>query len=159
MLAPAKTMDDMHQVVLNSTVDGVLAVIFAVLIIVVVADASRVWVRAIRAREPLATAEAPHVRSRIVAPSGLWPNAAERALARAAAPGAAGGGRHVTPVRAALRRACLRYLREVAGENAYDRYLEHRRREHPGEPLLDRRAFERRRAERAREEPTGALLR
>ncbi|MDX6554849.1 MAG: carbon starvation protein [Miltoncostaeaceae bacterium] len=86
VLAPAKTMDDMHQVVLNSTVDGVLAVVFAVLIIVVVADAARIWVRALRSHAPLATAEAPHVRSRIVAPSGLWPNAAERALARAGAP-------------------------------------------------------------------------
>jgi carbon starvation protein len=91
VLAPAKTMDDMHQVVLNSTVDGVLAVVFAVLIVVVVADAARVWVRAIRARAPLATAEAPHVRSRIVAPAGLWPTAAERALARAAAPAPSGG--------------------------------------------------------------------
>jgi carbon starvation protein len=91
VLAPAKTLDDMHQVVLNSTVDGVLAVVFAVLIVVVVADAARVWVRAIRARAPLATAEAPHVRSRIVAPAGLWPTAAERALARAAAPAPSGG--------------------------------------------------------------------
>jgi uncharacterized short protein YbdD (DUF466 family) len=24
------------------------------------------------------------------------------------------------------------YLREVSGESAYDRYVEHRRREHPG---------------------------
>jgi carbon starvation protein len=88
VLAPAKTLDDMHQVVVNSTVDGVLSVIFAALIIIVVADASRVWIRAIGARgAPLTTAEAPHVRSRIVAPAGLWPNAAERALARAAAPG------------------------------------------------------------------------
>jgi carbon starvation protein len=85
VLAPAATLDDMQQVVVNSTVDGVLSVIFATLIIVVVADASRVWVRAIRSREPLRTAEAPYVRSRIVAPAGLLPTAAERALARAAA--------------------------------------------------------------------------
>ena len=26
------------------------------------------------------------------------------------------------------------YLREVAGESAYDRYVEHRRRDHPGNP-------------------------
>jgi uncharacterized short protein YbdD (DUF466 family) len=39
----------------------------------------------------------------------------------------------------------LWYLREVLGENAYDHYLEHRRRSHPGEPPLSRREFERRR--------------
>jgi uncharacterized short protein YbdD (DUF466 family) len=37
------------------------------------------------------------------------------------------------------------YLREVMGENAYERYLEHQRRRHPGEPVLPRRQFERRR--------------
>jgi uncharacterized short protein YbdD (DUF466 family) len=39
----------------------------------------------------------------------------------------------------------LWYLREVMGENAYDHYLEHRRRGHPDEPVLSRREFERRR--------------
>jgi uncharacterized short protein YbdD (DUF466 family) len=37
------------------------------------------------------------------------------------------------------------YLREVAGESAYDRYVEHSRREHPGTPVMSRRDFERRR--------------
>jgi uncharacterized short protein YbdD (DUF466 family) len=37
------------------------------------------------------------------------------------------------------------YLREVSGESAYDRYVEHRRHEHPGEPVMKRRDFERRR--------------
>ena len=36
-------------------------------------------------------------------------------------------------------------LREAAGENAYDRYVEHRRHEHPGAPVMSRRDFERRR--------------
>jgi len=35
------------------------------------------------------------------------------------------------------------YLREVTGESAYDRYVEAAPREHPGEPVLDRNAFER----------------
>jgi uncharacterized short protein YbdD (DUF466 family) len=39
----------------------------------------------------------------------------------------------------------LWYLREVMGENAYDHYLEHQRRRHPGEPAVSRREFERRR--------------
>jgi uncharacterized short protein YbdD (DUF466 family) len=37
------------------------------------------------------------------------------------------------------------YLREVSGESAYDRYLAHAREAHPGEPVLTRRQFERRR--------------
>jgi uncharacterized short protein YbdD (DUF466 family) len=36
------------------------------------------------------------------------------------------------------------YLREVSGESRYDRYVEHCRREHPDEPVMSRRAFERR---------------
>ena len=55
-------------------------------------------------------------------------------------------------LRTALGRA-LWYLREVAGENDYARYLEHRRREHPGEPVLDRRAFERRRSDERERNP------
>jgi uncharacterized short protein YbdD (DUF466 family) len=37
------------------------------------------------------------------------------------------------------------YLREVSGETAYDRYVEHVRREHPEDPVMSRRDFERRR--------------
>jgi uncharacterized short protein YbdD (DUF466 family) len=39
------------------------------------------------------------------------------------------------------------YVREVMGENAYDHYLEHARREHPDDPVLSRREFERRRVD------------
>jgi uncharacterized short protein YbdD (DUF466 family) len=35
------------------------------------------------------------------------------------------------------------YVRAVMGETAYDQYLEHRERTHPGEPVLSRREFER----------------
>jgi uncharacterized short protein YbdD (DUF466 family) len=35
------------------------------------------------------------------------------------------------------------YLREVAGETKYDRYVEHMRRDHAGQPVLTRREFER----------------
>ena len=37
------------------------------------------------------------------------------------------------------------YVRELLGENAYERYVEHRGRAHPGEPVLSRREFEDRR--------------
>jgi carbon starvation protein len=87
VLPPAKSIDDMNAVVTNSTVDGVLAALFATMIIVVILDASRIWFKAIRAREPLPSTESEYVESRIFAPAGLFPTAEERA----ALAGAAGG--------------------------------------------------------------------
>jgi uncharacterized short protein YbdD (DUF466 family) len=37
------------------------------------------------------------------------------------------------------------YLREVAGESGYERYVEHMRREHPDQPVMSRREYERQR--------------
>jgi carbon starvation protein len=93
VLPPAQNLDDMQAVVTNSTVDGILAALFATLIIVVILDASRVWVKAIRAREPLPSTEAEYVPSRIVAPAGLFPTAEERAALAAADGGAVRTGR------------------------------------------------------------------
>jgi carbon starvation protein len=82
VLPPAKSMDDMHTVVTNSTVDGVLTAVLALLIVVVIADALRVCVRHVR-RPALSTlSEAPYVESRIVAPAGLIPTRAEKEEAR-----------------------------------------------------------------------------
>ncbi|MDQ7908435.1 carbon starvation CstA family protein [Phytohabitans sp. ZYX-F-186] len=78
VLAPAKNLDDMRAVVTNSTVDGVLAAFFAILVIIVIVNAAWVCYKAIRAREPLPTTEAPYVESKIVAPAGLFPTAEER---------------------------------------------------------------------------------
>lgn len=78
ILPPAKTMDDMHTVVTNSTVDGVLSAVLALLIIIVIVDATRVCVRHIR-RPALSTlSEAPYVESKIVAPAGLFPTREEK---------------------------------------------------------------------------------
>ncbi|MEU9334302.1 carbon starvation CstA family protein [Streptomyces sp. NPDC048290] len=89
VLAPAKTMDDMRTVVTNSTVDGVLTAILALLIIIVIADAARVCVRHIR-RPALSTlSEAPYVESKIVAPAGLFPTQEEKEEAAHAAVGTA----------------------------------------------------------------------
>ncbi len=90
VLPPAKTADDMQAVVTNSTVDGVLAALFAALIIIVILDAARIWVKAIRAREPLPSTEAPHVPSRIFAPAGLFVNDEDRAILAAAGNGGSG---------------------------------------------------------------------
>jgi uncharacterized short protein YbdD (DUF466 family) len=46
----------------------------------------------------------------------------------------------VTALARALRRAWLA-LRAITGDDAYDRYLEHCRRAHPGRQLPDRRRF------------------
>jgi carbon starvation protein len=80
VLPPAQSLDDMRSVVTNSTVDGVLAALFAVLIIVVILDAARIWIRVIRTREPQPTTETPFVRSRIAAPAGLFGRGDEREL-------------------------------------------------------------------------------
>ena len=45
------------------------------------------------------------------------------------------------------------YLREVTGESAYDRYVEERCRNHPGEVVLDRRSFERHRQDVENQRP------
>ncbi|KUM70737.1 carbon starvation CstA family protein [Streptomyces curacoi] len=78
VLPPAKSMDDMHTVVTNSTVDGVLSAVLALLIVVVIADALRVCVRHVR-RPALSTlSEAPYVESKITAPAGLFPTKEEK---------------------------------------------------------------------------------
>jgi carbon starvation protein len=39
----AESIQDAHQILVNTTVDGVLSILFAVMIIIVIADAARVW--------------------------------------------------------------------------------------------------------------------
>ncbi|NUP82324.1 MAG: carbon starvation protein A [Nonomuraea sp.] len=96
LLAPAKTPEAMRQIVVNSTVDGVLAALFAILIIIVILDALRVWIRAIRTREPLPSTEAPFEESKLLAPAGLIATRAERE--------ATAGTPCPTPGRSAARR-------------------------------------------------------
>ncbi|MDC2958444.1 carbon starvation CstA family protein [Streptomyces gilvifuscus] len=92
VLPPAKNMDDMHTVVVNSTVDGVLSAVLALLIVAVITDALRVCVRHIR-RPALSTlSESAYVESRITAPAGLIPTRAEREEERRAAVGTAAPG-------------------------------------------------------------------
>ena len=81
VLAPAKDLDQMQAVVTNSTVDGILAGFFALLVVIILVECTRVSVRAIlaqRAGREVYTTEVPHVRSHIVAPAGFIPTAAER---------------------------------------------------------------------------------
>ncbi|MFD9882516.1 carbon starvation CstA family protein [Streptomyces alboflavus] len=84
VLPPAKSMDDMHTVVTNSTVDGVLSAALALLIVIVIADALRICVRHIR--DPLSSklSEAPFEESKTVAPAGLFATKEEKAEMAAA---------------------------------------------------------------------------
>jgi carbon starvation protein len=60
-------------------VDGILSILFAVLIIVVIADAARVWFLTLSGRREPVLAEAPAEPSHLWAPSGLFPTAEDRA--------------------------------------------------------------------------------
>ncbi|WP_445398669.1 carbon starvation CstA family protein [Streptomyces sp. LE64] len=68
VLRPATSMDDMHTVVTNSTVDGVLIVLFVLLVLTVIGNAGVVCFRAVRRPERVVSTETPHVPSAIVAP-------------------------------------------------------------------------------------------
>ncbi|MFF9100926.1 carbon starvation CstA family protein [Streptomyces rubrogriseus] len=69
ILAPAKSLDDMETVVLNSTVDGVIMAAFLVMVALVVVHAASVCVRAVRSPQPLPTTEAAYVESAITVPA------------------------------------------------------------------------------------------
>ncbi|PPK97956.1 carbon starvation protein [Kineococcus xinjiangensis] len=77
LLGPAKDMDQMDQIITNSTINGFLQAFFAVLVLVVLANALVVIARALRAGG-LPTTEVPAVESRIVAPSGLFATEEEK---------------------------------------------------------------------------------
>ncbi|WP_405794910.1 carbon starvation CstA family protein [Streptomyces sp. NBC_01506] len=87
VIPPATSMDEMHTVVTNSTVDGVLSALFAILIIVVIADAARVCYKAIRDPQSVKLSETPYVKSELVAPAGLIPTKEEKAELAAASNG------------------------------------------------------------------------
>jgi carbon starvation protein len=63
--APAKSLEQTQQVILNSTVDGVLSILFAGLIIIIIADAVRVWVGLIRGKKQPVMSEAPWEESHL----------------------------------------------------------------------------------------------
>ena len=77
VLAPATKDADMGTIITNSTTNGVLQSIFAVLVIIIVANAVVIWIRAIRAGS-LPTTEVPHTDSRIVAPADFIATAEEK---------------------------------------------------------------------------------
>ncbi len=65
VLAPATSAAEMQKVITNSTVDGILSILFAALIIIIIADAARVWFGILHgAKEPVMT-EAPWQESKL----------------------------------------------------------------------------------------------
>lgn len=81
VLAPATDAGQMDQVITNSMTNGVLQLTFALLVIVVVANAAVVWVKALRAGS-CPTTEVPYVQSTIVAPSDFFATAEEKRAVR-----------------------------------------------------------------------------
>jgi carbon starvation protein len=81
LLAPATDVDQMEQIVLNSTVNGTLQALFALLVLVVVANAVVIWVKALRAGG-LPTTEVPWHESHLVQPSDFVATAEEKEAVR-----------------------------------------------------------------------------
>ncbi|HZA45085.1 MAG TPA: carbon starvation CstA family protein [Rubrobacter sp.] len=61
----AQSADDVRQIITNSTVDGILSILFALLIIIVIGDAVRVWFGLIRGGQRPEMSEAPWEESRL----------------------------------------------------------------------------------------------
>jgi carbon starvation protein len=77
LLKPAKSMDQMQQIITNSTVDGVLMALFAVLTITVIASAIPVWIKAAKLGG-LPTTEVPREPSHLVAVAEIFATAQEK---------------------------------------------------------------------------------
>ena len=81
VLAPVTNLEQMQQVVTNSTVNGFLQGLFAVLTLIVVANAIPIWIKAWKSGG-LPTTEVPHEESKLVAPAELFATAEEKAAVR-----------------------------------------------------------------------------
>jgi len=81
LLKPAKTMDQMQQIITNSTVDGVLMALFAVLTLIVIASAIPVWVKAAKLGG-LPTTEVPRQPSHLVDAAEIFATPQEKEAIR-----------------------------------------------------------------------------
>jgi carbon starvation protein len=61
----AQSVEDAPQIMVNTTVDGVLSIIFALMIIIVILDAARVWSGIVFGRKEPTMSEAPWEESRL----------------------------------------------------------------------------------------------
>jgi len=81
LLAPAKTMDQMQQIITNATVDGVLQALFALLTLTVIGSAIPVWIKAAKSGG-LPTTEIPRQPSHLVAPAEIFATSQEKQAVR-----------------------------------------------------------------------------
>ncbi|HEX6486120.1 MAG TPA: carbon starvation protein A, partial [Nocardioidaceae bacterium] len=81
VLAPATDMGQMQQIVTNSTVNGTLQALFALLVLVVVVNALTIWFKAVQAGG-LPTTEVAKQPSEIVAPSDFFATKEEKEAVR-----------------------------------------------------------------------------
>jgi carbon starvation protein len=117
----AKNAHEVQEVVRNTFIQGTLSIVFALLVVIVFATGIIAAVKAVRGVGLPLTEDEP-VPSRLFAPSGLIPTAKEREVQRQ---WDELGKSHAT----------------LMGDSHYQRYLEHRRRSHPGEPVLSERDY------------------
>ena len=61
----AESLDDARQILVNTTVDGILSILFALMIIIVILDAARVWSGLVFGRKEPSTSEVPWHESRL----------------------------------------------------------------------------------------------
>jgi carbon starvation protein len=61
----AETQADVQQIIVNTTIDGILSIIFALMIIIVIADAARVWFGLVRGTKEPELSEAPWQESHL----------------------------------------------------------------------------------------------
>ena len=81
LLAPATDADQMRTIITNSTVNGTLQALFALLVIIVVVNALFIWFKAARAGG-LPTTEVPKQPSDLVAPSDFFATKEEKEAVR-----------------------------------------------------------------------------
>ncbi|MEV6110330.1 carbon starvation CstA family protein [Streptomyces sp. NPDC051940] len=91
VVPPATSKADMETIVTNTTVQGVLSAVFAILVVIVIADAARVCIKALRNPDTVVNHEEPYVESKYVAPAQLFATKEEKAELAAAGLGSGGG--------------------------------------------------------------------
>jgi carbon starvation protein len=65
LIGNAENQADVQQIITNSTVDGILSILFAAMIIIVILDAARVWFGLVRGTKQPEMSEAPWQESRL----------------------------------------------------------------------------------------------
>lgn len=63
LVAPAKTMDVMHQIVTNNWVDAILTIFFGIVVILMIIESLRVWFTILIQKREVKLQEAPYVQS------------------------------------------------------------------------------------------------